>query len=251
MTQPAEDEPGRFVNSFSAGDGNTGDTVQVGYVAGDFHYGTSAAARSWYLGKVRELAPDELTGRETELAELKRFCLAADSPSYAWWRADAWSGKTALMASFVLDPPKGVRLVPFFVRAPDTEADSRAGFQAEVNLQLAAVLGIPLPEKAGASGFPGLLDAAAEASARGGQRLILIVDGLDEDRGAGENHGAGSIAALLPCCPAGPPTACASSSRDGRTPASRRRCTRITPFVIRRSCANSNPRPRLSRRNWK
>ncbi|MDX3188888.1 hypothetical protein PV458_10825 [Streptomyces sp. MN03-5084-2B] len=202
MTQPAEDEPSSFVNSFSAGDGNTGDSVQVGYVAGDFHYGVSGVARSWYLGKVRQLAPDELTGRESELAELKRFCLAADSPSYAWWRAEAWSGKTALMASFVLDPPEEVRLVPFFVRAPDTEADGRAGFLAEVNLQLAEVLGIPLPEKAGASEFPGLLDAAAEASARRGRRLVLIVDGLDEDRGAGENDGAGSIAALLPRRPA-------------------------------------------------
>ncbi|EOD67662.1 hypothetical protein [Amycolatopsis vancoresmycina] len=202
MTQPAETEPTRFANSVSAGDGSTGDIVQVGYVAGDFHYGGSGAAKSWYLGKVRELAPDELVGRETELAELKRFCLADDSRSCAWWRADAWSGKTALMASFVLDPPEEVRLVAFFVRAADTEADSRAGFLTEVNLQLAEVLGIPLPENTGASGFPGLLDAAAEACARRGQRLILIVDGLDEDRGAGDNDGAGSIAALLPRRPA-------------------------------------------------
>ncbi|MET8999757.1 hypothetical protein [Amycolatopsis sp. NPDC004169] len=195
MTKPPE----RIVNSASVGDGNTGDLVQVGIVAGDFHYGATGAAKSWYLGKVRELAPDTLVGRETELAELKRFCLAADPASpYAWWRADAWSGKTALMASFALDPPEGVRLVPFFVRAPDAEADGRAGFLTEVDLQLAEVLGIPLPENAGASGFPGLLDAAAEVTERLGHRLILIVDGLDEDRGAGENDGAGSIAALLP-----------------------------------------------------
>ena len=90
MTQPAEDEPSRIVNSTSIGDGGTGDIVQVGYVAGSFHYGASGAAKSWYLGKVRELAPDELAGREAELAELKRFCLAADSLSYTWWRAEAW-----------------------------------------------------------------------------------------------------------------------------------------------------------------
>ncbi|WP_370972508.1 hypothetical protein [Amycolatopsis sp. cg9] len=199
MTQPEDDQPARFVNSISG----EGDNVQVGYVAGNVVYGTARAAKSYYWGTARQLAPDELVGREIELAELERFCLAADpAPSYAWWRAGAWSGKTALMASFVLGPHEGVRLIPFFVRALDTEADGRAGFLAQVNLQLAETLGIPLPENAGASGFPGLLDAAAEASARRGRRLILIVDGLDEDRGAGENDGAGSIAVLLPRRPA-------------------------------------------------
>ncbi|MGW4060565.1 hypothetical protein ACWEGE_19925 [Amycolatopsis sp. NPDC004747] len=200
MTQPAEEEPGSVVNSTSVGDGGTGDIVQVGYVAGGFHYGTRGIAKSWYRGTVREFAPDHLVGRETELAELERFCREPDpAPSYAWWRADAWSGKTALMASFVLAPPAEVQLVSFFISGRDAESDNRAGFLAAVIPQLAEVLGIPEPEKAGAADFPGLLDAAAEASAGNGRRLILVVDGLDEDRGAG---GAESIAALLPRRPA-------------------------------------------------
>ncbi|ADJ44105.1 hypothetical protein AMES_2282 [Amycolatopsis mediterranei S699] len=200
MTQPAEDEPGNVVNSASVSGDVTGNIVQIGDVAGSFHYGARGIAKSWYRGTVREVAPDHLKGRETELAELERFCRESDpAPSYAWWRADAWSGKTALMASFVLDPPEEVRLVAFFISARDAESDNRTGFLAAVIPQLAEVLGIPEPEKACASDFPGLLDAAAEASAKGGRRLILVVDGLDEDRAAG---GAGSIAALLPRRPA-------------------------------------------------
>ncbi|MEV7094659.1 hypothetical protein AB0M80_17670 [Amycolatopsis sp. NPDC051045] len=199
MTQPVEDEPSSVVNSVSIDGDVTGDILQVGHVAGSFHYSPRGVAKSWYRGTVRRIAPEHLVGRENELAKLERFCLDPEpSPSYAWWRADAWSGKTALMASFVLDPPEEVRLVSFFITARDAGSDTRAGFLAAMIPQLAEVLEIPMPEQSGASDFPGLLDAAAEASAHRGRRLILVVDGLDEDRDAGEDHGAKSIAAMLP-----------------------------------------------------
>ncbi|MFB9687739.1 hypothetical protein [Amycolatopsis plumensis] len=199
MSQPEEDEPDTSANSVIIGGDLTGNVLQIGTVAGDVHYGAPGMAQSWYLGTVRDVAPGNLLGRTTELAELRRFCLDPDpAPAYAWWRAEAWSGKTALMSWFVLNPPKDVRVVSFLITARDTRADTRAGFLAEVVPQLAVVARVKSPEQASESDFRGLLDAAAKACSDGGRRLILVVDGLDEDRGAGEDHGAKSIAALLP-----------------------------------------------------
>ena len=47
-------------------------------------------------------------GRDAELAELARFCLAPDGCPYAWWRAGPWAGKSALLSTFVLRPPAEV-----------------------------------------------------------------------------------------------------------------------------------------------
>ena len=47
----------------------------------------------------------------------------------------------------------------------------------------------------------GMLAAAAEAFQRRGERLVLVVDGLDEDRGVTTGPDAHSIAALLPTWP--------------------------------------------------
>ena len=46
-----------------------------------------------------------------------------------------------------------------------------------------------------------MLEQAAEACAARGERLILVVDGLDEDRGVTTGPDARSIAALLPADP--------------------------------------------------
>jgi hypothetical protein len=34
-----------------------------------------------------------------------------------WWQAQAWAGKSALLSTFVLHPPAGVRVVAFFITA--------------------------------------------------------------------------------------------------------------------------------------
>lgn len=166
----------------------------------DVVLGTGAAVRSAYREQVRRIAPPELVGREEELAELAEFCRTGTG--YRWWRADAWAGKTALMASFALAPPPGVRIVPFFVTA-------RLGAQNDVVAYVDVVLE-QLAELAG-EGLPALLTAAtreahllrlyasaAEACAARGERLVLLVDGLDEDRGVTTGPDAHSIAALLP-----------------------------------------------------
>jgi hypothetical protein len=65
--------------------------------------------------QVKRIAPPELMDRQHELAGLAAFCTSADTAgTYAWWRAAMWSGKTALMSTFVLNPPPGVRIVSFF-----------------------------------------------------------------------------------------------------------------------------------------
>jgi len=67
----------------------TGDNNQVAL---------SPSVRSAYREQVRKIAPPRLIGRKAELSELEHFCTADRGPSYAWWRAGAWAGKTALMS---------------------------------------------------------------------------------------------------------------------------------------------------------
>lgn len=55
--------------------------------------------------------------RDAELSEFTALCTSDSGSPYAWWRAGAWAGKTALMPWFALHPPQGVRIVPFFITA--------------------------------------------------------------------------------------------------------------------------------------
>lgn len=170
------------------------DTIQVGY---------GAPARSRYVEQVRQLAPSALVGRDAELEELAAFSIAADpAPTYVWWRAQAWTGKSALMAWFVLHPPVGVRVVSFFITARYAGQSDRIAFTDVVLEQLADLLDLPMPgyltEATRAAHLWGLLTEAAALCLQRGERLVLVVDGLDEDRGVVAGPDAYSIAALLP-----------------------------------------------------
>ena len=155
-----------------------------------------------YTAQVRnEIAPEMLLSRDQELAELVQFC-AGEEP-YQWWQAPAWAGKTALAAWFVLHPPAGVTVVSFFVtRRLAGEADSDAYTRAMIE-QLAAVAG---EQVAGTATLEGrdrerhrLLDQAAKRVAERLERLVLVVDGLDEDEGVQPGGGGRpSIASRLP-----------------------------------------------------
>ncbi|GGR08163.1 hypothetical protein GCM10010497_07390 [Streptomyces cinereoruber] len=162
--------------------------------------GTAPAVRSAYREQVRRIAPPELVGREEELAELAEFCRTGTG--YRWWRADAWAGKTALMAWFALAPPEGVRIVPFFVTARLGAQNDVAAYADVVLEQLAELAGEGLPALLTAATREAhllrLYASAAEACAARGERLVLLVDGLDEDRGVTTGPDAHSIAALLP-----------------------------------------------------
>jgi tetratricopeptide (TPR) repeat protein len=163
------------------------------------------AVRSAYREQVRRIAPMLLRDREPELAELADFCTMSDGPAYAWWRAAAWAGKSALLAWFVLHPPAGVRVVSFFVTARYAGHNDRVAFVDVVLEQLAELLGCPLPalltEATREPHVLGMLAEVATVCAARGERLVLVVDGLDEDRGVTVGPDAHSIAAILPARP--------------------------------------------------
>ncbi|MET7427199.1 hypothetical protein [Dactylosporangium sp. NPDC005555] len=165
----------------------------------------SAPARSDYRELVRSIAPSDLLDRESELAQLAAFCTAPDpAPAYLAWRALAWAGKSGLLSWFAMHPPDGVRIVSFFVTARHAGHNDRTGFTELVAGQLAELLGEPAPALTEANAPSVLLDRYARAvqdCAARGERLVLVVDGLDEDRGMTAEADAHSIAALLPARP--------------------------------------------------
>ena len=170
--------------------------------------GGRAPARAAYLALVRDISPggpQGLMGRDAELAELASFCLASDAGSYLWWQGAAWAGKTALMSWFVLHPPSGVTVVSFFVTARLAGQNTREAFAESLIQQLADLTGQGLPailtEATRESYLRELLAQAAADSHSAGHRLVLVVDGLDEDESVAAGSHAHSIASLLPASP--------------------------------------------------
>ncbi len=186
--------------------------TSFGHIAGNvtvFKQGGSGArpVRSAYQRQVERIAPPQLLGREAELAELAGFCLDERRGPYVWWQAGPWAGKSALLSTFVLNPPAppaagGVWLVSFFITARLAAQDTREAFTTALTEQLCALLRQDLPasgdEAAQEAALLDLLAQAAAVSQQAGGRLVLVVDGLDEDRGVTTGWGAHSIAGLLP-----------------------------------------------------
>ncbi|MEU6556044.1 hypothetical protein ABZ915_38205, partial [Streptomyces sp. NPDC046915] len=114
------------------------------------------------------------------------------------------------MSTFVLNTPtppaaSGVWLVSFFITARLAAQDTREAFTTALTEQLCALLRQDLPasgdEAAREAALLDLLTQAAAVSQQAGCRLVLVVDGLDEDRGVTTGRGAHSIAGLLPSRP--------------------------------------------------
>jgi hypothetical protein len=171
--------------------------------------------RSAYLRQVARIAPPELVGREGELAELAAFCLDSRTElgigQYAWWRAPAWAGKSALMSTFVLYPPEilegRAHILSFFITARLAVQDTRVAFTTALMQQLVDLTGQDSPpaldEATQEAQLLELLDQAARACQAADQRLVLVVDGLDEDRSVTTGPHPHSIAGLLPAHPPG------------------------------------------------
>ncbi|MEV0113472.1 hypothetical protein AB0H77_09520 [Streptomyces sp. NPDC050844] len=169
-------------------------------------YGDSAGPRqqpahSAYWEHVRHVAPTQLHDREAELEELAAFCKGIGEHSFAWWRAGPWAGKSALLAWFALHPPEGVRVVPFFITARLAAQNDRGAFVEVVLEQLAELVGEPVPpqltEATREAHLLRLFGRAAQECRGRGERLVLIVDGLDEDRGVTDGPDAHSVAGLV------------------------------------------------------
>jgi tetratricopeptide (TPR) repeat protein len=197
--------PRAAAKSTGDADATAGGIAVTGNVIGNINQIATTPIRNDYLQEIRRIVPSSLDGREAELASLAEFCTMADVPvAGQWWKGDAWAGKSALMSWFVLHPPPKTWIVSFFVTGRYGPRDDRAGFIQNVLEQLAVLPGDP-----GASTFPrltestadlhllGIMSAAAFDCQARGERLILLVDGLDEDQGTARDP-ARSIAALLP-----------------------------------------------------
>ncbi|MEU9406626.1 hypothetical protein AB0E08_13165 [Streptomyces sp. NPDC048281] len=171
---------------------------------------TGRAPASGYLLQVEQaLAARDFRGRESELAELATFCThdvpaSRHGPDYWRWVAPAWAGKTAPLAHFVLHPPPGVDVVSFFITSRMAAQNDAAAFCEVVQRQVYALLGEEEPLSTPATRTEQMLLAlhrAAQGCAARGRRLVLVVDGLDEDRGVIAGADGHSIAALLPRVP--------------------------------------------------
>ncbi|GAA0248682.1 hypothetical protein GCM10010492_55740 [Saccharothrix mutabilis subsp. mutabilis] len=168
--------------------------------------GGPRSTRPMYLRQVDRIAAPRLLDRERELAELEDFCLREDRGPYVWWQAGPWAGKSALLAAFVSDPPESlagrVWLVSFFVTARLAAQDTSDAFTTAVTAQLCELLGeepaLGVDESVRELLMLDLLSRAAATCRAAGGRLVLVVDGLDEDRGVTTGPHAHSIAALLP-----------------------------------------------------
>ncbi|MEO3777946.1 hypothetical protein ABGB16_14085 [Micromonospora sp. B11E3] len=194
--------------------------------------------RSAYLEHVRRLAPATLLDRDAELARLAAFCTGDGPGEYLWWEAGAGDGRTALLSWFVLHPPPGVRLVSFFADDRRTVRQNREAFVDVVLEQLVELTDGSMPghltESTRESHLLKRYADAVEACRRRGERLVLVVDGLGGDDGAGDRGS--SIAALLP---AGGPRVVATSTVGWRVPADvpgghplrKRRARRLSRYV--------------------
>ncbi|MEW2427829.1 trypsin-like peptidase domain-containing protein [Micromonospora sp. NPDC047644] len=155
---------------------------------------------SAYQAQARDIAPENLVGRALEMDALTGFC--AGDEAYVWWQASPWAGKTALMSSFILTPPAGVQVVSFFVTGRLAGQSNSTAFTEALVDQLAKILGRELPPSTGPAARDALrrqllADAACRAAASR-QRLVIVVDGLDEDTGTSPGSEVPSIASLLP-----------------------------------------------------
>ncbi|KUF17307.1 ATP-binding protein [Streptomyces silvensis] len=146
-----------------------------------------------------DVLPVDFVGRDEELDSLENFVTASKgSPNYLWLQAGPWAGKTALLSWFIARRlPAGVDVAHYFI-AGRLGTDRRDGFVRAVTKQLAAAVDgkwrprIDLEQP----NLVPLYEAAAQACADSHRRLVLIVDGLDEDADAGP--GSVGIAGLLP-----------------------------------------------------
>jgi trypsin-like peptidase len=159
---------------------------QLPATAGNLWLSTPPTVRKIEVERARraaqDLAPRVLIGRDAELAALREF--AGSDLQWRWLQGDAFAGKTALLAWFTLHPPEGVDVVGCFLRR--TTGDNGADYALDVLIrQLALLAGRgsllpPLSLSERAHDFVDLLDEATRASHERGNRLLVVIDGLDE-----------------------------------------------------------------------
>lgn len=216
---------------------------------------TARAGLRAYREQLRSIAPrGGLQDRGDEIAELADFC-AGDLP-YCWFQAEAWAGKSALMSSFALEPPHGLAVVSFFVTGRYPSQNDSAAFIAAILGQLEELLGADLPEEVAADDdlhpyhrLLLLMRTAALACQERGQRLVLVVDGLDEDRSSAMDLP--SVAALLPKhCDYGTKVILASRPNPGIPSDVQEDHPLRDPGIIRKLAVSPHARPIRASAEW-
>ncbi|MFJ2876831.1 hypothetical protein ACIPJN_07625 [Streptomyces sp. NPDC086796] len=137
--------------------------------------------------------PQELRGGQAVRSLSMLEELVGSASGYLVLEAPPWSGKTALLSTLVVTStlPKTDR-VAYFVRQAAGSEKGRVFLESMVRV-LGAHVGKPRATKDVATLLT-LYEAAAAKSVARGRRLLLVIDGLDEDAG----DPLGSIASLLP-----------------------------------------------------
>ena len=131
----------------------------------------------------RAVAPAVLVSRADEIQRLHEFTTGTER--FRWLEGRPFSGKTALLAWFVLHQPEGIDLAAGFLRRTTGDADARYVIDV-IGQQLAAHADRPYVPASHLSAqrddLLDLLEQAAAAAAQRGRRLLVVVDGLDEDQ---------------------------------------------------------------------
>ncbi len=105
------------------------------------------------------------------------------------------------MAEFVLHPPDRVDVLAFFITARMAGRADRTAFLDALGGQLREYLREGDVECGTQGAFLDGLERAAARARAAGRRVVLVVDGLDEDTGVRTGSSGHSIAALLPRTP--------------------------------------------------
>ncbi|MGW1068141.1 hypothetical protein ACWD4F_26885 [Streptomyces aureus] len=146
-----------------------------------------------YLHNAAMHLPQALAGRKAELGRLREL-IRSGSP-YLALIAPAWAGKSAFLAAFATShAPNDIDLFAYFIRRGHDPDPAQSFLTTMVN-QLSQHVGRQ-PGDADRPTLLALYEEAARKSLEHRRSLLLLVDGLDEDTGAG--IGKVSIASLLP-----------------------------------------------------
>lgn len=93
-----------------------------------------------YRHRIEPLYPADFRDRDSDRARAARIARGEHGPW--WWTGGPWTGKTALMASLLIDPPATeVATAAFFVLGREAGANSRRSFYTQVIPQLAELAG--------------------------------------------------------------------------------------------------------------
>lgn len=147
-----------------------------------------------FLHTIAKHRRQELKGRQAELNQLHE--LVRSRLGYLVLVAPPWSGKTALLSTFAATrvPPQ-TDIIAYFIDS-DRTSNTAQSFLSTMSEELRAHMGAKRRRAKNAAELLDLYDAAAMTSARNGRKLLLLIDGLDEDAEASPANQ--SIASLLP-----------------------------------------------------